>query len=65
MWICDEKELCVSGFVAILLVFYIVDSLKGDLIICFNVLTLLCKDHVDINAALNWYSNLIELPQLA
>ena len=45
-------------------VFYVVDGLKGDLIICFNVLTLLCKDHVNTHAAfnivtslnyLNWY----------
>ena len=36
-----------------LLVFYIVDGLKGDLIICFKVLTLLCKDHENIHAALN------------
>ena len=31
-------------FLAILLVLYIVDGLKRDLIICFNVLKLLCKD---------------------
>ena len=29
---------------------YIVDVLKGDLIICFNVLTLFCKDHLNIRA---------------
>ena len=33
-------------FSANLLVFYIADDLKGDLIICFNVLKLLCKGHV-------------------
>ena len=31
---CVEKELCVPRFLAIILVFYIVDGLKGDLIIC-------------------------------
>ena len=35
-----------------LLVFYIVDGLKGNLIICFNFLMLLCKHHVNIHAAL-------------
>ena len=51
-------------FLANLLVFYIVNGvkgtliicfyvLKGDLIICFNVLTLPCKDHANIHAALN------------
>ena len=44
--------------------FYIVVGLKGDLIICFNVFTLLYKDHVNIHGALNKYSRLIELPQL-
>ena len=44
-----EKELCVSRFLANLLVFYIVDGFKGDLIICFNVLTLLCKIHAALN----------------
>ena len=43
----------MPGFLANLLVFYIVDGLKGDLIICFNVLTLLCKVHVNIHVALN------------
>ena len=38
-------------FLANLLVFYIVDGVKGDLIICFNVLTLIRKDHVNIHAA--------------
>ena len=51
--VCAEKELCVTRFLAKLLVFYIVDGLNGDLIICFNVLKLLCKDHVNIHAALN------------
>ena len=32
-------------FLANLSVFYIVDGLKGDLTICFNVLKLLCKSH--------------------
>ena len=49
--VCAEKELCVPRFLAILLVFYIVDGLKGDLIICFNVLRLPCKDHVNTHAA--------------
>ena len=49
----SEKELCVLRFLANLLVFYIVDGPKGDLIICCNVLTLICKDHVNIHAALN------------
>ena len=49
--VCAEKELCVTRFLANLLVFYIVDGLKEDLII-FNVLKLLCKDHVNIHAAL-------------
>ena len=40
-------------FLANLLVFDIVDGLTGDLIICLNVLTLLCKDHVNIRAAFN------------
>ena len=44
--VCAEKELCVLRFLAILLVFYIVGGLKGDLIICLNV-------HVNIHAALN------------
>ena len=51
--VCAEKELCVLCFLVNLLVFYIVDRLKGDLIICFKVLKLLCKDHVNIHAALN------------
>ena len=33
--------------------FYTVDGLKGDLIICFDVLTLLCKDHANTHVALN------------
>ena len=49
--VCAEKELCVTRSLANLLVFYIVDGLKGDLIICFNVGKLLCKDHVNIHAA--------------
>ena len=64
IWICAEKELCVPCFLANLLVFYIVDGLKGNLIICFNVLTPLCKDDVNIHAASMQYSGLIELPQL-
>ena len=43
----------MSRFVANLLVFYIVDGLKEDLIICFNVLKLLCKDDVNVHVALN------------
>ena len=45
----------MQRFLANLLAFYIVDSLKGDLIIiyiCFNVLMLLCKDHINIHAAI-------------
>ena len=41
----------MSRFFAILIVLYIVDGLKGDLIICFNVLTLPCKDHVNIHVS--------------
>ena len=52
-------------FLANLLLFYIVDGLKGDLRICFNVLSLLYKDHINIYAALNYYTSLIDLPQLA
>ena len=51
--VCAEKELFVPRFLANLLVFNIVDGLKGDLIICFNALMLLCKDHVNTHAALN------------
>ena len=51
--VCAEKELCVPRFLAILLVFYIVGGLEGDLIICLNVLTLPFGDHVNIHAALN------------
>ena len=40
-------------FSASLLVLYIVDGLKDDLIICFNVLKLFCD--VNIHAALNKY----------
>ena len=61
IWVCAEKELCVPRFSANLLVCYIVDGLKGDLIICLNVLTLLCKDQVNTHAALNQYSGLIDL----
>ena len=43
----------MSRFFANLLAFYIIGGLKGDFIICFNVLTLFCKDHVNIHAALN------------
>ena len=43
----------LGRFSANLIVFYIVDGLKGDLIICFNALILLCGDHVNIHAALN------------
>ena len=42
----------MSCFLANLSVFYIVDDLKGDLIICFNVLALLCTDHGNVHAAL-------------
>ena len=38
-----EKELCVPSFLANLSVFYVVDGLKWDLIICFNALMLLVK----------------------
>ena len=48
-----RKELCMTHFSANLSVFYTVDGLKRDLIIRFNVFKLLCKDHVNINAALN------------
>ena len=48
-----EKELCVPRLLAILLVFYIVKGLKRDLVICFNVLRLPCKDHVNIHATSN------------
>ena len=41
-----------------LLVFDIVGGLKGDLIICLNVLTLPFRDHVNVIAALNYYSML-------
>ena len=51
--VCAEKELCVTRFSANLLVFYTVDGLKGDLIIRFNLLKLLCEEHVNISAALN------------
>ena len=51
--VCAEKDLCVPRFLANLLVFYIVDGVKGDLIFCFNIITLLCKDHVNIHVALN------------
>ena len=47
-----EKELCMPHFLANPLVFYIVDGLKGDLINCFNILVLLYRDHVNIQAAL-------------
>ena len=43
MGVCTEKELCVTDFLADLSEFYIVDGLKGDLIIFFNVLKLLLK----------------------
>ena len=54
----------MARFSANLSVFYVVDGLKKNLIICFDVPKLLCIDHVNIDAALNLYSSLIELPQL-
>ena len=43
----------MARFLANLSAFYIVDRLKGELIIYFNVLVLLSKDHVKIHATLN------------
>ena len=38
----------MTRFLANVLVFYVVDGLKAGLIICFNVLKLLCKEHVTL-----------------
>ena len=51
-------------FLANLSVFCIVDGLKEDLIICFNVLTLFCKEHVNIHAALNYLNRIASLNYL-
>ena len=50
IWIGAERELCVPHFLAIPLVFNIVDGLKGNFIICFSIFKLPCKDHVNIHA---------------
>ena len=52
MSMCREGALR-ARFLANFSVFYIVDGVKGDLIICFNVFKLLRKDHVNNHATLN------------
>ena len=49
----DTFETIIHFFLSKSFSIYVVDGPKVNLIICLNVLMLLCKDHVNIHAALN------------